>query len=452
MEVARQNILIIGAGKSGIATSKFLAEKSSNVFLYDAKSKEELKEIEKEITSHGVKAIFGISLDVESLNLDLVVVSPGVPLTIPVIVQAKDLRIPVISEIELAFSYSNSPFIAITGTNGKTTTTALCGQIFQDAQKKVLVGGNIGNPLISEVTDYGQEDFVIAETSSFQLESVQDFKPQVSVILNLTPDHLDRHKTMEEYIRCKANIFKAQDENDFLILNYDDLLVRKLAKDAKSKVIFFSRNIKLEKGIYLEKEDIYANLDSWPIYICKKSDIRIKGNHNLENAMAAIAAALSVGIEIPVIVKTLKDFPGVNHRLEPVIEIQGVTYINDSKGTNPDASIKALEAFNQPIILIAGGRNKGSDFSEFANKIKCKVKEIVLVGEAKEEIKNAVINVHFNNYHLVDTFKEAVYQAFKLASKGDVVLLSPACASWDMFNSYEERGDYFKELVIALRR
>lgn len=448
----KQNILVIGAGKSGIATSKFLSEENFNVYLYDAKTKDELEEVVKDLAPYKITPLFGVNLDIKDMMPGLIVTSPGVALTIEPIIQAKALKIPIVGEMELAFKYSKSPFIAITGTNGKTTTTALCGQILKDAGRNVFVGGNIGNPLISEINNYTKNDIIIAETSSFQLETVQLFKPKIAIILNITPDHLDRHKSMEEYVRCKANIFKAQTESDFLILNYDDLQVRKLAQDAKSKVIFFSRNIKLENGIYVEKEVIYERLETTPNSICKTSDIKIKGDHNLENSLAAIAAALIMGIEKDQIAKTLKSFPGVHHRLEPVADINGVGYVNDSKGTNTDASIKALEAFKEPIILIAGGRNKGSDFAELAKKIKSTVKELVLVGEAKEDIKNAVINVDFNNYHIVDTFKEAVEKSSSLANEGDIVLLSPACASWDMFTSFEERGDCFKELVMSLRR
>ena len=451
MEKLKEKILVIGAGKSGIAASKFLSGKKNKVYLYDGKTKEELVTVEKELETYDITMLFGVDIKLKDINPDLIVTSPGVPLTIPIIVEAKELEIPLVGEMELAFRYSKAPYIAITGTNGKTTTTALCGQILKDAGKNVLIGGNIGNPLIDEIDNEKQTEIIIAETSSFQLETIKDFKAKIAIILNLTADHLDRHKTMEEYIRCKANIFKNQTENDFLILNYDDLKVRKLAGKAKSNVVFFSRKTQLEKGIYVENDVIYEKLGSIPRKICKADDIKIKGKHNLENSLAAIAATLIMKIEIPGIVETLKTFPGVSHRLEPVTELNGVRYINDSKGTNPDASIKALEAFKEAIVLIAGGRNKGSDFREFATVIKETVKDIVLVGEAKEEIKNALIDVGFNNYHLVETFQEAVYKSFELASKGDVVLLSPACASWDMFNSFEERGDYFKELVAGLR-
>ena len=295
------------------------------------------------------------------------------------------------------------------------------------------------------------QSLIVAEVSSFQLESTIEFKPRVAIILNITPDHLDRHGSMEAYQAIKAKVFKNQTEEDFLVLNYDDHLVKELAHRAKSHVIFFSRKNKLEEGVYLEDGQLAINIGEGPVHICDPAEISIKGSHNLENAMAAVAAGYMMGLEPEEIRNTLVSFPGVPHRLEFVAEINGVKYINDSKGTNSDASIKALESFQEPLVLIAGGRNKGSDFVDFAQKIKEKVSKLILVGESKEEIKAAVLKSGFSNIYEAEDFRDAVNKAYSLANVGDVVLLSPACASFDMFNNFEERGNVFKELVLSLR-
>jgi len=451
MDVRGQKVLIMGAARSGIAASKFLSDHGVHVILTDVKPVDAMINVQKEVEILGIETIWGEQPNVKQINPDFIVVSPGIPLTIPPLVEAAQNQIPVLSELELAYRFSRAPVIAVTGTNGKTTTTALVGQLFQDNGRNVVIGGNIGLPLISHVEKLTTEDLIVAEVSSFQLEGIIDFKPRVAIILNITPDHLDRHGTMEAYRAIKAQIYKNQKEEDILILNYDDPLVKKLALGAKSHVIFFSRKNKLEEGIYVLDDNLVINIGEGPIPICKTAEISIKGNHNLENAMAAIGAAYILGLQPEGIKETLVSFPGVPHRLELVTELNGIKFINDSKGTNTDASIKALEAFHEQLILIAGGRNKGSDFLEFAAKIKEKVKELVLVGEASQEIKNAVLKEDFANIHEAADYQEAVNKAYSLAVLGDVVLLSPACASFDMFNNFEERGNVFKELVLQLR-
>jgi len=451
VEVNNKKILIMGAARSGIAASKFLSTHGAHVILTDVKSAEVFIDIEKEVKKLGVETLWGEQPNVRKIAPDFIVVSPGIPLNIPPLIEAVKLGVPVLSELELAFRFSHAPFIAVTGTNGKTTTTALVGQLFLDKGKNVMIGGNIGLPLITHVEELTREDLIVAEVSSFQLESIIDFKPRVAIILNITPDHLDRHGTMDIYRTIKAKIFKNQQEEDILILNYDDPLVKELAVSAKSHVIFFSRKNKLEEGVYLEDGKLVINIGEGPVPICQPSEISIKGSHNLENAMAAVAAGYMLGLEPEDIRKTLVNFPGVPHRLEVVADIRGVKFINDSKGTNSDASIKALESFTEPLILLAGGRNKGSDFKEFAVKIKEKVNKLILIGEAAKEIKKAVQEIGFNDIYEVSDFQEAVAKSFELAKEGDVVLLSPACASFDMFKSFEERGDVFKELVLQLR-
>lgn len=452
METKNRISLVIGAGKSGIAAAIFLAKEGNQVYLADMKQPVEMVAIDEEIAPYpNIQTIWGMYPKVEDIMPDSIVVSPGVPLTIPPIQEAYTRNIEVISELELAYREAKAPFIAVTGTNGKTTTTALIGQLFQDIGRNTLVGGNIGLPLIDEVRRYNKKDLIVAEVSSFQLETIKSFKPRFAVILNITPDHLDRHLTLEKYREAKANIFKNQRIEDFLILNFDDPMVKELAMMAKSQVIFFSRKHILEQGVYLSQGKVVINIGEGPVPICDPQEIFIKGGHNLENAMAAIAVGYMMGLEPEEIRETLRTFKGVAHRLEYVTEIDGIKFINDSKGTNPDASIKALESYNEPIVLIAGGKNKGNDFGEFALKIKENVKQLVLVGKAAPEIEKAVIEKGFDNYHRVITFSEAVHKAYELAEKGDVVLLSPGCASWDMFDNFEQRGDLFKELVLSLR-
>lgn len=451
MDVKDKKVLIMGAARSGIAASKFLKTHGADVILTDIKEAEKMVDVEKELAGSGIKTLWGQQPDIKEIKPDFIVVSPGIPLTIAPLNIAAKLQIPVISELELAYRFSRTPFIAVTGTNGKTTTTSLVGQLFQDVGRNVVIGGNIGFPLISHVERLTREDLIVAEVSSFQLESTIDFKPRVAIILNITPDHLDRHGSMEAYRAIKAKIFKNQTEEDFLILNYDDNLVKELAFGAKSHVIFFSRKNKLEEGVYLDNGQVVIDIGEGPVPICEPGEISIKGSHNLENAMAAVAAGYMLGLEPEDIRKTLMTFPGVSHRLEFVAEIKGVKYINDSKGTNSDASIKAIEAFEEPLILIAGGRNKGSDFVDLAEKVKERVSKLILVGECKDEIKSAVLKTGFTDIHEAVDFRDAVNKAYSLATQGDIVLLSPACASFDMFNNFEERGNVFKELVLSLR-
>ncbi|MGI6225452.1 MAG: UDP-N-acetylmuramoyl-L-alanine--D-glutamate ligase [Peptococcales bacterium] len=451
MEVKGKKVLVLGAARSGIAAAKFLQRHGAFVLLTDIKPADALKSVEKEVAALGIETLWGQQPDIKKITPDFIIVSPGVPLSVPPLVEAYKRQIPILSEIELAYRFAQPSFIAVTGTNGKTTTTALVGRLFLDKGKNVVIGGNIGFPLIDHVEELSREDLIVAEVSSFQLESIIDFKPRVAIILNITPDHLDRHGTMEAYRSIKAKIFKNQREEDIIILNYDDPLVKELATFAKSHVLFFSRKNKLEEGIYIDDGDIVINIGEGPVPICKASEINIKGGHNLENALAAVGTGYMLGLEPGDIKKTLVSFPGVPHRLEFVTDIKGVKFYNDSKGTNPDASIKALESFQEPLILIAGGRNKGSSFQEFAQKIKEKAEKLILFGEAKEEIKKEVEAIGFTNIFEVTDFNEAVNLAFNMAKEGEIVLLSPACASFDMFRNFEERGNIFKELVLQLR-
>lgn len=449
MELKNKQVLVIGAGKSGLAVAGFLTAKGAHVTLADSAPVSPGEEL-KRLAARGVNLSLGGYPEVKRGNFDLVVMSPGIPLTVEPARSALEHGIELTGEIELAYRFSRAPLVAITGTNGKTTTTALLGEIFKNAGKNTLVGGNIGNPLITDAERYGQNDLIVAEISSFQLETTSSFKPKVALILNITPDHLDRHKSMDGYVNAKAKIFANQKPDDFTVLNYDDPLTASLAGKTKGRVIFFSRRAVLEEGVYVKEGRIIANLGGTEEFICGQDEIGIPGAHNLENALAAVAAARSLGVATDSLVNTLKTFKGVAHRLEFVAEIDGVRYINDSKGTNPDASIKALEAYPQKIVLIAGGKNKGSDFGPFAEKIKERVRVLVVLGQSAGAIADAVRDRGFENILYAKDLKDAVFLASQAAEPGDIVLLSPACASWDMFKSFEERGDLFKELVLGL--
>jgi len=451
LEISGKRFLVIGAARSGKAVVEFLIKHRSLVYLNDLKKRDELcKETLVTLEKAGVQLILGKHANVDKIQPDYLIVSPGVPFTIPPLVEAKKLGIPVWSEIELASKNTQAPLVAVTGTNGKTTTTALLGQIFADSGRKVFVGGNIGFPFISEAENLTSEDVAVLEVSSFQLETTEGFQPQIAVILNITPDHLDRHDTYEGYLEAKKKVFLNQKGNDCLIINYDNPETRDLAKSAKGRVLFFSRQHILNEGFYV--------CDGWMVFkhegqitrFIKTEELGIKGSHNLENALAAVAAGWLMGVSVESLAHSLKTFPGVPHRLEPVITYQGVTYINDSKGTNPDASIKALEAYEQPIVLLAGGKSKGSDFLPFAEKIKERVKELVLLGQSALEIEEALKKVGYSRYRHAASLPEAVKLASQLAEEGDIVLLSPACASFDMFDNYEHRGDIFKKLVQQL--
>ncbi len=445
MELYQKKVLVIGAARSGLQTAEFLLNKEAYVVLNDINKNVSIPEHLK--NNRNMTFLLGHEPDIAHVKPELIIVSPAVPLDKSFITEALEQNIEVIGEIELSYRFAKAPFIGITGTNGKTTTTSLIGDLFQKAEFETLVGGNIGNPLITDIENVTKDGVVVAEISSFQLETIEDFTAHVAIITNLTPDHLDRHKTMENYLDAKSRIFENQNEDDFLILNYDDPLIRDLAKKTKAKVLFFSRKEKMDQGAYLEDGYLTVSYNGSVQPIIKPEEIFIKGGHNLENAMAGALAALAMKIPSELIAEGLRTFKGVEHRLEFSGKYKGVTYVNDSKGTNPDASLKALFAYDDPIILIAGGRNKGNAFDEFAEAIKKRCKFAVLIGESKDEIKNELDKIGYHDYFLTDDYQAAVKKTVEVSEPGDVVILSPACASWDMFENYEIRGNQFKELV-----
>lgn len=451
MNLKDKKVLIIGLAKTGISTIKHLNKLGAKVFVNDIKSKEILSEILDEIKDlENIEYILGYHPENVD-GIDLVVVSPGVPLDLEFIIKIKNKNIELIGEVELAYRLNNLPkFIGITGTNGKTTTTSLTYEMFRNDKKDVYKVGNIGNPVIDTINTTNENSVLITELSSFQLESIDTFKPFISAILNFTEDHLNRHKTMQNYINAKCNVYKNQDKNDFCILNYDDLVVRNLKDKINANVIYFSTKEKLEKGIYIENDNIVINIDK-KITLINKKELKLCGEHNLQNALASIIISYIYGINLEAIKTTLKSFTGVEHRQEFVREINEIEFINDSKATNPDSTIKAVKSYDKNIVLILGGIDKESSFDELLENCKENVESLVLLGETKHKIKEEALKKGFESIYIVNSMKEAVYISYKIAKKGDIVLLSPSCASLDMYKSFEVRGNDFKENVYNLR-
>ncbi|MFR8869541.1 UDP-N-acetylmuramoyl-L-alanine--D-glutamate ligase [Paraclostridium sordellii] len=452
MDLNNKTVLLVGLAKTGVSTIKKLDKLGAKIIVNDIKSKDQLKDIIKQIENlDSVEYILGHHLE-DISNIDLTIVSPGVPLDLPFIKKLQSENINIIGEVELAYKLSKNPtFVGITGTNGKTTTTSLVGEIFKKASKDSYIVGNIGNPVIDTVDLTDENSFLITELSSFQLESIEDFKPRVSTIINITEDHLNRHHTMENYINAKANIFKNQDANDFCILNYDDEIVRELGNKTNAKVLYFSQKEKVSQGAYLDdNNNIVIKVNDKEIKLLNKDELSLPGNHNLENCMAAILMSYVLVIDLEIIKDTLKTFKSVEHRLEFVTDKDGIMFVNDSKGTNPDSTIKAITSYDKPIVLIAGGKDKQSDFTEMISYATKNVKAIVLLGETADKIEQTAKLQGMNNIFRVSNMKEAVKTAYKLAQSGDVVLLSPACASWDMYPNFEARGLDFKENIYNL--
>jgi len=382
-------------------------------------------------------------------ELSLVVISPGVPADLPIVEKIRQQGIPVWGEIELAYVFGKGQVLAITGTNGKTTTTALLGEIMSNDRESVFVVGNIGNPYTSVVPRTEDSSVIVAEISSFQLETIHTFRPKVSAILNITPDHLNRHHTMEAYIAAKERIAENQTADDVCVLNYEDEVLRGFGKKTKAQVLYFSSRRRLKRGVYLENGEIIIDLGE-KIPLCRVDSLHILGTHNYENVMAAAAMAYAYGVPVDVIRKTVCEFRGVEHRIEFVAEKNGVAFYNDSKGTNPDAAIRGIQAMNRPTILIGGGYDKDSTYEEWINAFDGKVKKLVLLGATRDKIAETARRLGFEDIVMADTFEEAFEKCVEYSCPGDAVLLSPACASWGMFKNYEERGDKFKELVNQL--
>jgi UDP-N-acetylmuramoylalanine--D-glutamate ligase len=443
-------VLILGLARSGVAAAMELTNLGAKVTASDMKSREELKDTVF-LESRGVELVYG-GHPLTLLNkCDLIVISPGVPSDLEILKEARKRDIPVISELELGFRFAKAPIIAVTGTNGKTTTTTLIGEILKNDGKNITLAGNIGIPLVREVEKAENKDYLVVEVSSFQLENIMHFKPRISVLLNITEDHLNRHKTFENYIEAKARLLENQTEEDYAVLNYDDPIVRSLIKRVKPRILLFSQKEELIRGIYI-KNGVIVIRENGKIYpILKAEELGIKGSHNLENALAAVCVAWICRINLNNMAETLKDFRGVEHRLEYVAIIAGVKFINDSKATNPNAAQKAIEALKEPIVLIAGGYDKKSDYSGLIKAFDGKVKKLILIGDTAQAIESCALNHGFYEIEKSSSMQEAVKLGYNAALPGDVVLLSPACASWDMFESFEERGRIFKESVHSLK-
>ena len=441
-------MLVVGLGKSGKAAARVLTEAGAEVTVQDSKTPDKLDtQFLQFMQNENIKSYLG-STPEDMTAYDMLVLSPGVPPTLDYIKQAKDAGIEIIGELELAYRLGEGRFVAITGTNGKTTTTTLVGEIFKASGRNTAVVGNIGNPVVTEALDSTEDDWLVTEVSSFQLETAVEFRPVVSAILNLTPDHLNRHGTMEAYGAAKAQVAANQSEDEFLVINLDDEQAFALSKNTKATVIPFSRKVKTDKGAYLDGTKIIVkDLNGAEHFICDRSDLRIIGDHNVENVLAAAAIAFYAGIDTAVISEVIKEFPGVEHRIEFCGRVDGVDYYNDSKGTNVDAAVIALKALKDGIILIAGGDGKGQDFTELANHFDGAVEALILLGRDAGIIEEAALKAGFTNIYNCKDMPECVRKAAELARAGEKVLLSPACASWDMYANFEQRGRHFKQCI-----
>ena len=447
MEYNGKKALVCGMARSGIAAAKLLNRLGARVTLQDMKKREEISADVLALEGEGIVLYTGANPDEIACAQDLIVLSPGIPCDLPFIAAAEKAGIEVISEVELAYRLTPCPITAITGTNGKTTTTTLTGEIMKTAYSGTAVVGNIGIPYSEEVERLTEKDWVVAEISSFQMEKAKEFHPHISAVLNITPDHLNRHKTMDVYIAMKERVFAKQTAADFCILNHGDEICRKMADKTAAKVFFFDSSETLAEGIYLDGDAIEVRWGAINETLIHVDELQILGVHNYENVMAAAAMGICAGIALDTIRAVLRGFAGVAHRIEYVATVDGVDYYNDSKGTNVDASIRAVLAMKKPIVLIGGGYDKGSSFDEWTKLFPGRVKHLVLIGVTAPKVRASAEKFGFTAISDCETFEEAVDLCREKAEDGDCVLLSPACASWGMFDNYEQRGDMFKEQV-----
>ena len=448
MELKGQKVLVVGSGKSGIGAARLLGKAGALPVLFDSNEKLDMTELrEKTGDVPGLEIVLGELDEEKKKEIGLVVIIPGVPIDAPMLEEYRSKNIPIWGEIELAYAFAQGNVIAITGTNGKTTTTTLVGQIMKAYFDSVYVVGNIGNPYTDIALQTKPETVTVAEISSFQLETVHTFHPRVSAILNITPDHLNRHHTMECYVATKEKVAQNQTAEDTCVLNYEDAYTREFGNRCPAKVIFFSSRRKLEEGVYLDGEEIVLSEGGKELRLMNIHDMNLVGMCNVENVMAAIAISRAMNVPMEMILNTIREFKAVEHRIEFVATKNGVDYYNDSKGTNPDAAIQGIRAMSKPTVLIGGGYDKQSEYDEWIEAFEGKVKAFVLIGQTREKIAECARKHGISNIILADTFEEAFAICVKQAQPGDAVLLSPACASWGMFPNYEVRGKMFKELV-----
>ena len=448
MDLKDKKVLVVGTGVSGIGAARLLSQVGACIVLFDSNeqlNQEEVAGKAGEIAR--LTVVLGKVPEELRKELDLVVLSPGVPIDAPMVEELKEQGIPIWGEIELAYAFAKGRVAAITGTNGKTTTTTLVGEIMKKYYDSVFVVGNIGNPYTEEALKTVEDSVVVAEISSFQLETIHSFAPKVSAILNITPDHLNRHHTMECYVAMKENIAANQSAEDTCVLNYEDAYTRDFGTRCPAKVVYFSSANKLKEGIYLEEEDIYLAENGKAAKLMNIHDMNLVGICNVENVMAAIAISRAMEVPMEVILDTVRTFKAVEHRIEFVATKNGVDYYNDSKATNPDAAIQGIRAMSKPTVLIGGGYDKQNVYDDWIKAFDGKVKALVLIGQTKEDIARCARKYGVDNIIMADSFEEAFDTCVRLAKPGDAVLLSPACASWGMFQNYEVRGKMFKEFV-----
>lgn len=451
MDFAHKKVLVIGLARSGISATRELVALGAEVTVNDQKNEEQLTDAIQQLAD--VKVQYALAQDSQTLlaDKDIVLISPGVPIDSPVVIKAKEKGIEVIGELELAYRLCKAPIIAITGTNGKTTTTALTGEIFKAAGVQTYVVGNIGIPFIQYAREATAKDVMVVEVSSFQLESTRDFHPKVSAVLNITPDHLNRHHTFEQYMATKARIFECATQQDVVVLNADCKMSASMKEKTSAKAWLFSRLQEVPQGVFIKEGWIVSRENGVDMQICEVNELGIIGPHNVENALAATAIARAMGVSVDAMKKALKAFCGVEHRLQKIATINGISFFNDSKGTNPEASIKAIESMNQPTVLIAGGYDKGADFDEFVRALQPNIRAMVVIGQTADKLIEAAEKEGFSAVIRAVDMRSAVKMAYGMAQKGGNVLLSPACASFDMFEDYEHRGRVFCEMVEELR-
>lgn len=452
MDLTGKKVIVMGAGISGISAVRLLLGIGASPVLFDENETLDRAGVVEKLQGKEIEIVTGTLPKELMESAVLLVMSPGIPVDTPFVEQFQRAKIPVWGEIELAYRYARGDVIAITGTNGKTTTTALTGKIMEDYYGKAYVVGNIGAPYTAAALETKNGDVTVAEVSSFQLETIHTFHPRISAILNITPDHLNRHHTMENYVACKEAVAKNQTFADICVLNYEDDYTRAFAKRCPAKVLFFSSGRQLQEGLYLQGEEIMYADGRNSRRLLNIHEMKLLGLHNVENVMAAIGMALAYGVPEQSVVKSVKAFTAVEHRIEYVATIRGVDYYNDSKGTNPDAAIKGIQAMNRKTVLIGGGYDKDSTYDEWIESFDGKVTWLVLLGQTKEKIADCARAHGFQNIILTESLEEAVRISSLKAGEGEAVLLSPACASWGMFKNYEERGRMFKELVRKLEK
>ena len=448
MDVKGKRVLVVGLGKSGIASALFLVDHGARVAVSDTKSAEELHHEIPLLLDHGIVVEAGYHGERTFKEQELIVISPGVPADVPQLLQARQAGIPVIGEIELAARFLKGEIVAITGSNGKTTTTSLTGKIIAADGRDTLIGGNIGTPAISFVKSATDATWIVLEVSSFQLETIETFRPKIAVVLNVTPDHLDRHHTFANYAAAKLRIFENQNSSDFAVLNADDTTCASMANQLKAPAYWFSRQREVERGAFVRDENIVWRDAGGEKAIMPLTEISLKGAHNVENVLAAVCAGILAGVDPVAVRRAVTNFKAVEHRLEFVASIRGVEYYDDSKATNVDATIKALESFAGGVHLILGGKDKGSDYSVLNPLLEERVKCVYTIGSAAAKIQSQVKGTEVVNAGTIDN---AVRRASESAVTGDIVLLAPACASFDQFVSYEHRGRVFKDLVRQMQ-